>query len=223
VPALEPADRVSDPALTAAQDLARGLRDAGVTVTGTSGKGTAGAGADQVAAVPGLPIGTMVRRMLTYSDDDLGEALARLVALKAGLAGDAAGAGQVLEQTAQALGAAPGSVIAHDGSGLSHADRVPLSVLVTTLLKAPTDLLAGLPVAARTGTLADRFRTGTSAAAAGKVRAKTGALLGVNTLVGLATLPDGQLLAFGFGSDAVTYRTGAEAALDACAAALTEL
>ena len=60
-----------------------------------------------------------------------------------------------------------------DGSGLSRSDRVTCALLVAVLRRAGPDglLVRDLPVAARTGTLAEEMQR---TIAAGRVRAKTG-------------------------------------------------
>ena len=92
------------------------------------------------------------------------------------------------------------------------------------MLAASTDhpqlrpLLTGLPVAALSGTLAERFDE--SAGAAGWVRAKTGSLRGVTSLAGTVQDADGRLLVFAVLADAVPATTAARDAVDSVAAAL---
>lgn len=219
-PSDEPGPRVSAVETYAAQRLALALAAAGVPVAGGGGKGIAPPAVRVLAAVDGLPVSALVARMLTYSDNDLAESLGRLVALHDAHPADFDGEVESLVAAAGADG--PGLVL-HDASGLSRLDRVPLRALIDTLAGAPHELLAGLAVAGRTGTLAERFHTAASRRAIGRVRGKTGALNGINTLAGVATDTKGDRLAFAFSTDAVTSRPDAEAALDACAAALTTL
>src|SRR5664280_3915170 len=114
-------------------------------------------------------------------------------------------------------------------SGLSRDDRLAPSTVVRLLVLAAAPdhpelrpLLTGLPVAGFAGTLADRFRTGPSAPAAGVVRAKTGTLEDVSALAGVVVDADGRLLAFNITADAVPVGrvSPAEAALDRTAAVL---
>ncbi|HVU91102.1 MAG TPA: D-alanyl-D-alanine carboxypeptidase, partial [Jatrophihabitans sp.] len=81
-------------------------------------------------------------------------------------------------------------------------------------------LVAGLPVAAWSGTLADRYLTGDARAGAGVVRAKTGTLTGVSALAGLGHDRGGRLLAFALVADRAPSTPAAEAALDAVAGRL---
>jgi D-alanyl-D-alanine carboxypeptidase/D-alanyl-D-alanine-endopeptidase (penicillin-binding protein 4) len=84
-------------------------------------------------------------------------------------------------------------------------------------------MLAGLPVAAWSGTLVDRYARGTARAGAGVVRAKTGTLTGVATLAGTVHDRGGRLLAFAFMSRSTASTADAEAALDRLAARLATL
>jgi serine-type D-Ala-D-Ala carboxypeptidase/endopeptidase (penicillin-binding protein 4) len=109
-----------------------------------------------------------------------------------------------------------------DGSGLAAGDRLSAAAVARTvrLVAGPAHpalhaVVAALPVAAWSGTLADRYDHPRSQAAAGVVRAKTGTLSGVATLAGLVHDRDGRLLAFAFLADHTGPTLPAEAALDA--------
>ena len=86
-------------------------------------------------------------------------------------------------------------------SGLGVANQVPAVTLTGVLVAAASPqhpqlrpLLSGLPVAAASGTLANRFDSGDQRFGAGIVRAKTGTLSGVNSLAGIVVDADGRLL-----------------------------
>jgi D-alanyl-D-alanine carboxypeptidase/D-alanyl-D-alanine-endopeptidase (penicillin-binding protein 4) len=74
-------------------------------------------------------------------------------------------------------------------------------------------LFGGLPVAGYSGTLVHRFTDRATQAGAGVVRAKTGTLMGVNTLAGVTIDVDGRLLAFAFMADHRTPALGSAAEL----------
>jgi D-alanyl-D-alanine carboxypeptidase/D-alanyl-D-alanine-endopeptidase (penicillin-binding protein 4) len=78
-----------------------------------------------------------------------------------------------------------------DGSGLSRSDKVTCALLVAVLQRAGPDglLVRDLPVAARTGTLAQEMQR---TIAAGRVRAKTGTLDDVKSLSGWVETAPGQ-------------------------------
>ncbi len=220
--------RSADPALAAGQVLAR-LLDVAAPVART----TAPEQALVLASVQSPPVPLLVEAMLTRSDNDLAEALARQVALAEGEAptfsGAAAAVAAVLGRVLSAAGLDVAAVDLSDGSGLSRLDRVQPAGL-TRLLAAVAGgeqprlapVLSGLPVAGFDGTLARRYRSGPSVPAAGVVRAKTGTLLGVSALAGLVRTADGRLLAFDLTADAVPIGAtrAAERALDRLAAAL---
>ena len=113
-----------------------------------------------------------------------------------------------------------------DGSGLSTHNRISPAALAKVLSIAAARghddyraVLTGLPIGGFSGTLANRYRSGSVAEAAGDVRAKTGTLNGVSTLAGIAYDADGRLLVYAF--MASRFRSGlpaAEAALDRLAA-----
>lgn len=219
--------RSPDPALAAGRLFAQLLGRSGVTVVGPVVAGQAPAGAVPVAVVRSPAVAALVERMLTESDNDLAEALARLVAVRTGLPGTFAGGSSAVTRAVVALGVDPAAVRLYDGSGLSKANRLEPRALTTVLSSAASTghaelrpLLSGLPVAGLTGTLADRYAAAPASGGAGLVRAKTGTLAGVSTLAGVTLDTDGDLLAFAFVAPVAPDRRGAERALDRLAAVL---
>ncbi|MET8580490.1 D-alanyl-D-alanine carboxypeptidase/D-alanyl-D-alanine-endopeptidase [Streptomyces collinus] len=217
-----PVVRVADPAADAAHKFAGLLNDAGIK-TSAPGPSKAGGTADTLASVSSPPLSALVERMLTNSDNDIAEALARHTALASGGSGSFAGGAEAVAARLGKLGLPLSGTAFHDGSGLDRDDRLTAGLLTALLVKAgdPADpglrpVLTGLPVAGFTGTLAARYTNG----AAGVVRAKTGTLTGVNTLAGTVVDKDGRLLAFAFLASGTTNPPEAQAALDATATAL---
>ena len=87
-----------------------------------------------------------------------------------------------------------------DGSGLSRSNRTSPRAVVSLLTAmyesdAYEPFYASLPVAGRTGTLADRLRR---TAARDVCRAKTGTLHDVSALAGYCQTRDGGQVAFAF-------------------------
>lgn len=194
--------------------------------------GPNGAGQDQagteLARVESPPAYALVERMLTLSDNDLAEALARHVAVKEGMPRTFAGGAAAIRKVLARLNLDQGIEI-HDGSGLSTRNRITPAALGRLLAAAASpgnprlnSLISGLPVAGFTGTLHDRYTRSDSAAGAGLVRAKTGTLNGVNTLAGISYTADGRLLTFAFMADAVTDPDRAVAALDKMATIVSQ-
>ncbi|MEU5699125.1 D-alanyl-D-alanine carboxypeptidase/D-alanyl-D-alanine endopeptidase [Streptomyces aurantiacus] len=196
-----PADRGADPAADAAKKFAELLKDRGIETT-APGPSKATDRAEPLAKVQSPPLSALVERMLTSSDNDIAEALARQTALASGepasFAGGAAATGKELKKLGLPL---KGARFA-DGSGLDRADKLTANLLTALLAEAAAPdrpelrpVLTGLPVAGFTGTLSKRYagRPGT-----GLVRAKTGTLTGVHTLAGTVVDKDGRLLAFAF-------------------------
>ncbi|WP_083459712.1 D-alanyl-D-alanine carboxypeptidase/D-alanyl-D-alanine-endopeptidase [Jiangella muralis] len=217
-------DRPSDPPLDAAEEFAGLLADHGIAVDGDPAEAAAPADGAELAAVASAPLATVVEDILTSSDNDGAEVLARHVALASGAAGTSEAAGPAVVATLADLGLDASGATLLDGSGLARGSAVPATLITQTLaLAAGPDhpelraVVTGLPVAAFTGTLADRFD---DSAAAGLVRAKTGTLTGVSALAGVVVAADGVPYAFAVLADDVGNTTEARAALDDVAAAL---
>ncbi|MFD8701031.1 D-alanyl-D-alanine carboxypeptidase/D-alanyl-D-alanine-endopeptidase [Kitasatospora sp. NPDC059648] len=221
----EAPDRVADPADAASATFATMLAAQGVTVDGRARPAAAPAAADApvLGKVESPTVARLVERLLTTSDNQLAEAMARQVALAAHQPASFEGAAAAVTQRLAELGVPTAGVLLNDGSGLNKGNQIPPAVLVRILALAASDqhpalrpVLTGLPVAGFTGTLGKRYGAGSGAAdAAGLIRAKTGTLSGVNTLAGTVVDADGRLLAF-----AVMTRTPDTVPADTVRAAL---
>jgi D-alanyl-D-alanine carboxypeptidase/D-alanyl-D-alanine-endopeptidase (penicillin-binding protein 4) len=171
-------------------------------------------------------VADLVERMLTNSDNDIAEALARQVALATHRAATFAGGAAAVVDALSRVGI--GGVTLVDGSGLSRLDRVTPATLAALLrLAASADhpelrpILTGLPIAGFTGTMRHRFRDKATLAYDGVVRAKTGTLKDVSSMAGTVVDADGRLLVFAFVSNRtkpVTGRRSPQQALDALVA-----
>ncbi|MFA1549247.1 D-alanyl-D-alanine carboxypeptidase/D-alanyl-D-alanine endopeptidase [Actinomadura chokoriensis] len=196
--------RVSDPAASAAEQFALLLAKEGIRAK--AGRRTvAREGAARLGAVQSPPMSALVEHLLTDSDNDVAEAVARQVAIKLGRPATFADAAQAVRQVLARLGVAEG-VAVNDGSGLSPRNQIsPIALARIVSLAAGEkhpelrSAITGLPIAGFSGTLSPpRYTVAASRAGAGTVRAKTGTLAGVSTLAGLAYDADGRLLAFAF-------------------------
>lgn len=222
--------RVADPAGKAAEIFAALLKAQGVTVDGTARPAAAPAAsaAPVLGRVDSPTVARLVERMLTTSDNQIGEAMARQAALAAGQPASFEGAATAVTRELAKLGVPMAGVSLNDGSGLHPGNAVPPAVLVRLLALAASDqhptlrpVLTGLPIAGFTGTLGKRYGTGSGAAdAAGLIRAKTGTLSGVNTLAGTVVDADGRLLAFAVMTRTTAPADTARAAMDRIAARL---
>lgn len=213
--------RSAEPDLAAGRSFARLL---GVPSAPVS-RGPAGDG-QQLAVVSSAPLATLVRQMLSLSDNVIAECLARQVALALHRPPSFTGAAAAIAAQAATLGVDAGHGMV-DASGLAPRDRLSPAVLVAVLrlaVRTPRlrDTLDGMPVAGWSGTLSDRYVAGVSRAGVGVVRAKTGTLSGVSALAGLVHDRNGALLAFAIIADRAPDTAGAEAALDNVAGRLAE-
>ncbi len=215
--------RTGDPAGAAGRALARAL---GLPASAV-GLGVAPARAATLASVQSPPMSELVGQMLTDSDDVMADVLARLVAVARHQPASFTGAAAAVRAQIRTLGLDIGAGLV-DGSGLAASDRLTPATLIGLLRLATgsahpqlADIVAGLPIAGGTGTLADRFP---GSAARGLVRAKTGTLTSVSTLAGVVHDQDGRLLLFALMADRVGPSSAdtdaAEAALDRIAAGL---
>lgn len=220
-----PVDRAEDPSKDAAGAFAALLAERGITVTGEPARAKAPEGAQRLAATLSTPLAGLVERMLTHSDNDIAEALARQTALASGQPASFEGAEKAVAARLASLGVDTAGSRFADGSGLNRADKVSAGLLTGLLAKAADPqrpelrpVLTGLPVAGFTGTL--RARNAGTSPAAGLLRAKTGTLTGVNSLAGTVVDSSGRLLAFAFLTSNSPGPEGAEKALDKLAAAV---
>jgi len=178
---------VAQPALQFAQVLTDLLRAQGVQVAGAPSIGPA-TGAATVATKESLPVRDLVAEMIRESDNTTAELLLKEMGRVAGGPGTT-DAGLVAGRAALAkLGLDVTPLAIHDGSGLDRADKATCALLLAALVGAGrrSQLADALPVAAVSGTLQKRF---VGSALAGRLRAKTGTLDGVSSLVGWVDPP----------------------------------
>jgi D-alanyl-D-alanine carboxypeptidase/D-alanyl-D-alanine-endopeptidase (penicillin-binding protein 4) len=176
-----------DPPAYAASELARLLVKDGVAAGGGPDE-LAPAGAIVVATVQSAPLSQIVEAMLRGSDNWIAELVTRAIDKAGGGAGTTAGGVAIVEQRAVAAGIPMTGIHMDDGSGLSRGDLATCQELLAALdlggQAAYSAVVAGLPVAAQTGTLATRYQ---GTAIAGRLQAKTGTLTGVEGMVGIET------------------------------------
>ena len=218
--------RTFTPAADAARAFASFLTGHGIAVRGPVTRQVAPRGGATIAAVSSPPLAQIVAQMLTESNNVIAENLARQVAIASGRPASFSGAAAAETAVLRGLGVRDGIGLV-DGSGLSPLDRITPDVLVQLIrldaASGQPDLrpvITGLPVAGFSGTLGPGGSVFPDLGQAGRgvVRAKTGNLLTVVSLAGIAQARDGQLLAFAFMADQLPA-----AGLNAGAADLTGL
>jgi serine-type D-Ala-D-Ala carboxypeptidase/endopeptidase (penicillin-binding protein 4) len=214
--------RSRTPALDAGRELAKalGLDPGAVTIA------TAPSGARQLAVVQSAPLVQRLSEMMDHSDNVMAECIAREVAAAINRPRSFAGATDAVTNRLSTAHVDTGGVALMDSSGLSVDDRLTAKTLDGVLqaaagpdqpaLRALLDLL---PIAAGSGTLADRFTDAASnQGPAGWLRAKTGSLTAINALAGVLTDRSGRVLTFAFISNAAG--PNGRNAMDALAARL---
>ncbi|OKL54178.1 hypothetical protein BSZ39_05515 [Bowdeniella nasicola] len=185
-----------DPALAAGGIFAARLKDAGITVTGTS-RGKVGADDVLMASHESETVQRLVSHTLKGSDNTTSEATARLVARSRGEEGTFdAGRAAVLAQLADA-GFELGDTSLADSCGLSSGTKVSARLLTDIVAAAASGkkpelapLIASMPVSHLDGTLRTRL-----ADSPGLVRAKTGTLVTAISLSGVLE-SEGRQFAF---------------------------
>ena len=172
-----------EPDLHAAAVLTGLLQERGVAIGAPPSEGQAPADATVLTRLESPLLSEVVGQMLRESDNLTAELLVKELGLRfAGSGTTAAGLG-VVRETLEAAGLPVDDLVAVDGSGLDRSDRASCALIMAAMdVDGPEGALAtGFPVAGRDGTLAQRFRGNP---AAGRLRAKTGALDGVVGLSG---------------------------------------
>ena len=148
------------------------------------------------------PLAQVVQHVLEVSDNEGAEVLARQVAIAQGKPASFAGGAAAVREVLTGLGVDLAGDRTYDGSGLSRHDLLTPETLLSVIRVASSpdkpglrSVVADLPVAGFTGSLAYRFQSGDKAGL-GMVRAKTGTLTGVHGLTGTVTSVDGAVMSF---------------------------
>lgn len=184
--------------------------------------GNATPGLPKLGEVKSQPVSTLIAQMLEFSDNALGESMARVVSKEWGSGGSAASLNTIIPGTLANLGLDVNGLTVRDGSGLSSENVVPAIFMTQLMAKVATGeqelgvIKSALPVAGKTGTLSSRF-TGSSEVARGQVHAKTGWIDPSRTLSGFLNAADGSVLAFAFYARGDVVPQDSTVALDALA------
>jgi D-alanyl-D-alanine carboxypeptidase/D-alanyl-D-alanine-endopeptidase (penicillin-binding protein 4) len=167
--------------------------------------------------------------MVRDSDNDVAEILARLVGLKINGDGSFTGGSRAITSVLATKGIDTSRLKVADGSGLSTKNKVTVGVVAAVLTEMVrgdqaqwASIATGLPIAAETGTLENRFNSKGTRAGAGVVLAKTGSLTGVSSLAGTVKDRSGRLLVFVLMSNKITSIPSARNTMDRIAATLAK-
>ena len=125
---------------------------------------------------------------LVWSDNVVSERMARLASRAAGNQFNEQGVAKTFDKVLRELGIDPSKIIIKDASGLSKQNKLTANILSQLLYKIHSDplfsqLIDGLPVSGKTGTLSKRY-IDSAPQAVGLVKAKTGTLSGTVSLAG---------------------------------------
>ncbi|GFG66035.1 D-alanyl-D-alanine carboxypeptidase/D-alanyl-D-alanine-endopeptidase [Mycobacterium kubicae] len=194
--------RTRAPGLDAGRELAKAL---GLDPNAVS-LAKAPPGARQLAVVQSPPLIQRLIQMMNASDNVLAECIAREVAAAINRPQSFTGAVDAVTSRLNTAHVDTVGAALVDSSGLSINDRLTARTLDGTVqaaagpdqpaLRALLDLL---PIAGGSGTLAERFLDrATTQGPAGWLRAKTGSLTAINSLVGVLTDSSGRVLTFAF-------------------------
>lgn len=197
--------RSRDPASAAGQAFARALLKRGIVVRGRPTAAVAPTetdGGEDIASVQGAPLAQVVQHVLEVSDNEGAEVLAHQVAIAEQRPASFVGGAGAVRSVLTRLGVDLTGDRIFDGSGLSRQDLLTPGTLLAVIATAASpdhpglrSVVADLPVAGFTGSLAYRFQSG-DRAGLGMVRAKTGTLTGVHGLTGTVTSKDGAVMSF---------------------------
>jgi D-alanyl-D-alanine carboxypeptidase/D-alanyl-D-alanine-endopeptidase (penicillin-binding protein 4) len=189
---------VLDPARYAGAVLRMQLEAVGIAVGGQTRVGYVPETATELLVFPGHSMAEVVRRFLKYSNNSIGEALVKNLAVRASEGpGNWAGGVTAVRAELDAIGLSLDHLTLVDGSGLSYENRVTPRILVDALRRGAEsfdfgpEFVAALPIAAADGTLEERAE-----GVSGRARAKTGLLTRVTGLTGVAQRADGSVAYF---------------------------
>jgi len=196
---------VADPNLFAARALRQALATAGIAVTGTTRSTTDSAIYANARSRPPLaetvsrPVRDWIFPILNTSQNLFAEMLLKQLGKRFG-GGGSWKEGLAVERRflIDSMGIDSTEFHLSDGSGLSSENLISPQAFTRLLryIRAHprfATFAAGLPQAGGTGNLKTRF---VATPLAGRVRAKTGSIAGVNTLSGYIERPDGKPLTF---------------------------
>jgi len=152
------------------------------------------------ATIESLPLSEIVRRMNKFSNNFVADTLVKYLGYKRNKKQGTMKEGlEVLAQEALAMGVNTSGFKVVSGSGLTRFNRMSAQQFMNLLdyvykdMTLMPEVLSSLAIAGVDGTMRSRMK---STQAKGNLRAKTGSINGVSTLVGYVQGKRGELLAF---------------------------
>jgi D-alanyl-D-alanine carboxypeptidase/D-alanyl-D-alanine-endopeptidase (penicillin-binding protein 4) len=164
---------------------------------------------DTLYAFQSPPLREILKHFMKPSQNQIGEALLKTLALEKTGVGTADSGTAVIQRQLRDWGADSTGAVVYDGSGLSRHDLVSPETLVKTLVAMMSDstnfsvFFDALPIAGVDGTIRTRMA---DTRAANNLRAKTGTIEFVRSLSGYVSTADDQLLVFSLLSNHFTTR-----------------
>ena len=222
---------VANPTKNAGEAFVEQLKKRGIDASFGSNQ-TNPPGGEQVGQVESAPVADLMGLALQASDNSMTESITRQAAALDGVKGEPKSVAEWVVAQAKKQGIDTAGMHLVDTSGLSDGTRLPVRVIGEMIGRATSGkdpkygmLVSQLPVAAWSGTLNKRFHRDDSVAADGLVRAKTGSLVGVSSLAGVAVTKSNRKLVFVVTTNGQQPQgpDGAKAAIDAFATKLTQL
>lgn len=177
-------------------------------------------GTEEVVTLNSKPFSKIISHVILWSDNLVADRLANAATKSAGYKADSAGLTTTFKAVLSGLGVSSQGLQVMDGSGLSKENQVSARTVVELLVALKKDpkfapIIAGLPVAGKSGTLEKRFEK--APGAIGKVQAKTGWVNRSVTLAGFAKNGEKEY-AFAILADGITptwkSRNAARRAMD---------
>ncbi|MBO0691617.1 MAG: D-alanyl-D-alanine carboxypeptidase, partial [Acidimicrobiaceae bacterium] len=155
-----------------------------------------------ITAIDSPPLAKILETILSASDDTGAELVTKELGARFGGAGTTAAGIAVIRADLAARGLPVSQLQTADGSGLDRSDRVTCQLIFDDLTqqRSGSPIVAGLPVAGKTGTLGARLK---SPVTAGRILAKTGTLDDVSSLSGFVLARPGAPAAPGLAGNLV--------------------
>jgi len=194
---------IQDPALYTAGSFEAYLASWGVKVSGLIERGKVPENAELIVSRESKPLSEILWSMGKISNNFVAEQVLKTMCAENGSPENGAATAdcgiKVVEDYLETLGIKPESYIMVDGSGLARDNKLSPAVTTRVLLAMYhnpdlwPEFASGLALAGIDGTLEERFL---DSPLRGKLRAKTGHLVGVNSLSGFLPTQKGKMLVF---------------------------